>query len=121
MFAVFGVLALALAGCKDPYTDVADRQLANWNETADILRGVHDQPTMDAAERKLLLRAAHFQELSRRAKALPLPDEATARRLEARRETMQAAFRGMLREIERVKKLPEGPEFFERVKEALTP
>jgi hypothetical protein len=112
-------LAMAGAGCKDQYQDVVDRQVANWKEIAGILSVVKDRPTMDEAEAKLRSRVGQFQEVSRRARALPPPDAETMRRLAGEKATMQAAIRDMLKEVERVKDLPEGPAFFERIKDSL--
>lgn len=117
--AVAGFATFLLAGCRDRYKDVVDKQVANWNEIASILRDVKDQQSMDGAEDKLLSRMTSFQEISRQAKALPPPDEAAATRLQPEVAAMQTALRDMLKEMERVKKLPRGPEFFERVKELL--
>jgi len=114
-FAVVGLAALVCSGCGDRYKDVADKQVANWKEITGILREVKDRDSMDEAEDKLLSKLDRFQEVSRQAKSLPPPDEATSLRLQAELPAMQSAVRDMLKEMERIKKLPGGPEFFERV------
>ena len=114
-FAVVGVAALVCGGCRDRYKDVADQQVANWKEIAGILRDVKDRDSMNEAEDKLLSKLDRFQEVSRQAKSLPPPDESTSLRLQAEVPAMQSALRDMLKEMERIKKLPGGPEFFERV------
>jgi hypothetical protein len=117
--AVVGFTTILLAGCRDRYKDIADQQIANWKEVARILRDVKDQQSMNDAEDKLLAGSYRFEEVSRQAKALPPPDEEASRRLQAEAAAMQSALRDMLMEMTRVKKLPGGPEFFERVKESL--
>jgi hypothetical protein len=117
--ALVGLSTILLAGCRDRYKDVADQQIANWKEVASILRDVKDQQSMNDAEDKLLAGASRFQEVSRQAKALPPPDEEASKRLQPEAVAMQSALRDMLKEMTRVKKLPGGPEFFERVKESL--
>jgi hypothetical protein len=117
--AVVGLLAAALSGCKDRYKDVIDQQVANWKEITGVLREVKDRQTMEDAEGKLFARASRYQEVSRQAKALPAPDEATLLRIDTDRPAMQVAIRDMMKELDRVKKLPNGPEFFERVQELL--
>ena len=114
-FAVVGLAALVCGGCGDRYKDVADKQVANWKEIASILRDVKDRDSMNEAEDKLLAKLDRFQEVSRQAKSLPPPDETTSLRLQAEVTAMQSALRDMLKEMERIKKLPGGPEFFERV------
>ena len=41
------------------------------------------------------------------------------RRLAGEKKAMQAAIRDMLMEVDRVKDLPDGPAFFERIKDSL--
>lgn len=116
LFACACAAAIAsVVGCKDHYKDVADQQVANFTEFAAVLRDVKDQQTMDMAEDKLIARTAHFQATSRRAKGLTAPDEATLERLALEHAKMQAAIRNVHQEAARIKTLPKGPEFIERV------
>ncbi len=115
------VAVSGFAGCRDHYKDVAEQQVANFNELAAALREVKDRPTMDDVEDKLIARAAHFQAASRRAKGLAKPDEATLERLVPEHAKMQSAIRAVHQEAARIKTLPNGPEFIERVFELIGP
>ena len=116
LFACACALAIvSVGGCKDHYKDVAELQVANFTEFAAVLRDVKDQQTMDVAEDTLIARTAHFQAASRRAKSLADPDPATLERLAPEHAQMQAAIRKVQQEAARIKMLPNGPEFLERV------
>jgi hypothetical protein len=115
-------LVLGAAGCRDAYQVAIDEQVANYAEIASVLRAVNDPASMDVAERKIAARAAHFREASRRAQALPMPDdEGTVARIREQAAKMQAAVREVAKEFERIRGLPGGPEFIERIGELSDP
>jgi len=112
------VLACFLcAGCSkpDPYLAVVDKQVANWNEMADILATATDPESMKAAEAKLAGRVRKFQEVESDRKFLAPPDDAAAARILAQKDRMQAAVNRVQTEMRRIRDLPGGPEFFDRV------
>lgn len=109
-------LSLALEGCsKDPYQEVVDQQVSNWNDLADILATVKDRADMEPAEARIAARVRKFQEVALDAKLMAPPDPDTLARLEAQRKRMQDALDRFRAEMTRVKTLPGGEEFFDRV------
>jgi len=114
------ILSLAFVGCaKDPYQDVVDKQVANWNALSDILASVKAGADMPRAEAEIAGRVRHFQDVALDAKLLPPPDANNMARLERERERMQTAVDRFRGEMNRVKALPGGDEFFERVSKSI--
>ena len=108
-----------MAGCRDRYKDVVEQQTANFAEFASVLRDVKDKASMDAAEDRLASRAATYLEASRQAKGLGPPDAETLERLASERKKMQTAVEQIAIEANRIKGLPGGPEFLDRVNELM--
>jgi len=108
--------AFCLAGCRDAYQAVSDEQIANFKEMTAILSAAKDPSSIEAAEVQWMARVRQFREASRRARELPPPeDEATVQRLREQAPAMQAAVKALAKEMGRVRELPGGPEFLERI------
>lgn len=113
-------LSLTVCGCsKDPYQQVIDKQVANWTEMADILASVKDAAAMPDAEQRITARIRAFQDTALEAKLLPMPDGDQLSQFEKQRKRMQDAVDRFRTELSRVKSLPGGEEFVERVSKAV--
>jgi len=118
--AAFLALSLTCVGCsKDPYQEVINKQVDNWTEMADILVTVKDREGMPEAEQKITSRIRKFQDTSLEAKLLPMPDAAQLSEFEKQRKRMQDAVDRFRMELGRVKALPGGEEFVERITKAV--
>lgn len=113
------IVFFAGLGCQQRHKDVVQAQTANWIEVAGVLREVKDAPSMDEAERKMVRLASKFKDVSRQAKSLPQPGPNVLAELEEDSRKMQSAMQETMKEIERIKGLPGGPEFFERFTDML--
>ena len=112
---VFAAVFL-MPGCsRDPYLEVVDKQVANFNEMADILAKIRDPESMGAGERELARQAQKFQQVERDRRLVPQPDAATLQRLSAEQPRLQKALGRVQHDVRRIKSLPGGPEFFSRV------
>jgi hypothetical protein len=111
------VVCVLVAGCgSDPYREAIRRQVANFEQLADLLAEVKDGPSMKAVEEKIADRMADFQRAANRAGKLPPPDPG---RIGAYKdefgEKMKAAIDRYQAETARIRALPDGPAFLDRV------
>jgi len=111
------VFLLAL-GCakEEDYMAVAREQRAAYKELADLLATVKDEKTMDEAKASLQNKTAKFEEISRKARALPKPSADVQARLKEDEFLMTETVKYLGRESERVSRLPGGPEFMNHFK-----
>jgi hypothetical protein len=114
--ALFVVCAL-IAGCgPDPYREAIRKQVSKQEELADLLAEVKDAKSMSDIEASIADRMEAFQRAANRAAKLPHPDPG---RIQAYKdefgEKMTSAFVRYTKEVERIRGLPGGPEFLDRV------
>jgi hypothetical protein len=106
-----------IAGCGvDAHREAIRRSVANFDQMADLLSEVKDEPTMKAVEEKIAQRHADFQRDADRARALPPVDPSRNETYEKEfGAKMRAAFKRYAEQRERIGKLPGGPEFIGRI------
>jgi hypothetical protein len=114
---VLWLALLALGGCTRPeeYAEVARQQRAALQKMADILAEVQSEKDLPRAKADLDERLGDFEAIARKGSALPKPPppEAAAR-LEQEKYPLQRAVDRLREEVERVKRLPGGEEFFKQ-------
>jgi hypothetical protein len=113
------VLCLAMAGlggCGDPHREAIRRQVANFEELADLLDQITDEPSMAVVEKKVSQRMAAFQRAAKQAGELGPPDPETARGYEEEfGPRLKAAFDRYLAGLRRIRTMPGGAEFVDRI------
>jgi hypothetical protein len=110
---ILAVVLLTLAGCSrtEDYLAVVRGQQQAMQEVTDILKKVHDDKDMAAAKDALDERFAKFDAIARKARDLPKPPPPEVEeKLDL--NAFKRAMRNMNEEIQRVKDLPGGKEFF---------
>jgi hypothetical protein len=107
------MVLLILVGCaKDQdYFDVLSAQQAAWNEVADVLETVKDEPSMAAAKKVLELREEKFEATARKAQALPQPPARVAEQAKHKFYVLQRAMERAQKEVGRIQALPGGKAF----------
>jgi hypothetical protein len=113
-----GLLVLSV-GCSDeaePYLKASRAQQAAIEEVSDILAGITDGASMDAARDKLIERYDHCELVAHRSKNLPKPSSEVMERLAGEKDKMSAAVQKLQAEVKRVRGLPDGAKFLQDVK-----
>ena len=110
-------VCVLIAGCgPDPYREAIRRQASNFAELAGLLAEVKDARSMSDIEATIADRMDDFQRAARRAGKLPPPDPERIRSYkEEFGDKIKTAFRRYAAECVRIRKLPGGPEFLDRV------
>ena len=98
-------LAAGCAQSPEPYLEAFTEQRSAWKEMAAILATIEDETTMAAAKTKLDERSGRFEQIARKAKALPKPSDDVKERLEQERFSMQRAAENLQSEVARVRRL----------------
>jgi hypothetical protein len=118
------VLLAPLAGCGGgspaAYAGVLKDKLAIEQEEIEVLESVRDEPSMKAAQERLKELDTRLNKVEVRFKALGPPAPEVQARLQDEFGTRTLYNRQtILEEIRRIRQLPCGPEFFERLSSAL--
>lgn len=115
--------AFAFVGCgpDQRHREVVERQAEHWNEVADILASIRDEPSVEAAEGKLAECSFRFQAIVRKAKALPKPDAEVRSALAVPLDKLQGAMNRTARETTRIKALAGGDALWKRIESSLGP
>lgn len=108
-----------IAGCGDSTKAALDQQVANWREIGDILATVHDKMSMDEAEDRLFSNARKFKDASQRFQRMTRRDAARLDDYPEEKGAMESAVREVVRHVQRIKTLPGGDEFFQRIGETI--
>jgi hypothetical protein len=110
-------VCVLIAGCgPDPYREAIRRQASKFEELADLLAEVKDASSMSATEATIADRMDDFQRAANRAGKLPPPDPERIRGYQEEfGDKVKTAFRRYAAECVRIRKLPGGPEFLDRV------
>lgn len=112
-----GGLLFFLAGCArdEDYLQVVRDQRALLKEAADILETVTDKESMAKAKVELDRVAQKAEHVSKRANALPKPPPPRLMEsLQKEAKFTNTALERLTIEVQRVKKLPGGPEFWKQ-------
>jgi hypothetical protein len=111
------LLFLMVCGCdrSEAYLEISREQVANWEETADLLANIKDAAAMEAARDRFAELTVRGQNVARRAKAMPRPSQDTLERLQEERGKMERAFNRMRAEVSRVEQLPGGADFLKDI------
>ena len=110
---------LLAAGCADqaePYLKGAHEQQAALERIVDILAGVKDQESMEAAKEKLIEYHDRCELIVHRNKNLPKPGPEVLERLAQEQSKMSRIVNKLQAEVKRVQGLPEGAKFLQEVK-----
>ena len=111
------VACVLSAGCgPDPYREALRRQVANYEELAGLLAEVKDARSMSDTEATIADRMDDFQRAANRVGKLPPPD---SERIQGYKDEfgakMKSAFERYARECGRIRELPGGPAFLDRI------
>jgi hypothetical protein len=105
-----------LAGCGDPQREAIRGQIANFEELADLLAQAKDAPSMTAVEEKIEERMVAFQRAANRVGSFAPPDEKQAQAYQDEfGPRLKSAFDRYVAELRRIRALPGGPEFVDRI------
>jgi hypothetical protein len=74
-------LALFAAGCKDDHESLMKKNVSKMQEALDVLKGVKDKASADAAATKLKAIGEDVKEIQKKMAALPQPTEAEAKKM----------------------------------------
>jgi protein subunit release factor A len=103
---------ILVVGCSPSYQTVQKEQISALKELTEILSTVKDQTTMEAARGELARRFDRFEQVAKKAKALPKPSAEVQRQLEEELGPQkERAFDNLLKEVRRITALPGGEEF----------
>jgi len=110
-------VCLIATGCsrEGAYRTVARDQAAAFQEMADILKTVQDEPAMEEARTSLKRRQAGFADISARAKSLGQPSPEMLEQLSEEYGKLKLALTRLQAEIRRVRALPGGAAFLENL------
>lgn len=112
-------LLVIVVGCTDqagPYLKGAHEQQAALEQIVDILAGVKDGESMEAAKEKLLECHDRCELIVHRNKNLPKPAPEVLERLAPEKDRMGRIVNKLQAEVKRVQGLPEGAKFLQEVK-----
>ena len=117
--ALSAIALIFLGGCSktSSYSAVYKEQIQAIEELTNVLSTVKDESTMAAAQAELQERFQRFEQVSKKAKALPKPSAEIKRQIEE--ELGQPILRALEKyrqEGLRIRGLPGGPEFLEDMK-----
>lgn len=106
-----------MGGCSrtSAYRDVLSEQTSAFNETADILKTVTNEASMEAARAKLTELEIRFASISARAKGLGPPTEDVREALRDDYSGLELALTRLRSEVSRVRSLPGGAAFLENL------
>ncbi|MBI3407144.1 MAG: hypothetical protein HY040_02155 [Planctomycetes bacterium] len=111
----FLIAASCVAGGCDgarSYRAVMRDQIAAMGETEEILAGIKDQATMEAARDRLRAHLESFEEIKQRALALPSPSEEISASLGPEAARIEKAIKGVQSQVGRIQaKIPGGEAF----------
>lgn len=113
-----GLLVLAL-GCSDeaaPYLKGVHEQQAALEQIVDILAGVKDTESMEAAREKLVDYHDRCELIVHRNKNLPKPGPEVLERMAQEKDKMSRIVNKLQAEVKRVQGLPQGAKFLQEVK-----
>lgn len=104
---------LLLAGCTRTadYLEVVNGQERAMRDVTDILKKVHNEKDLEAAKEELDERFARLEAIARKARDLPKPPPPEVEQ-KIDLAKFQRTVREMTAEVQRVKELPGGREFF---------
>ena len=109
---------IALSGCTtrpEEYVEAARAQRKAIEQIRNLLADIKDEKDMQKAKEELDRRFDAFEEIARKAQALPKPPPPEALSLlEDETRPSQRAVDGLIEEIQRVRALPGGERFFEQ-------
>ena len=111
-------LAVALAaGCDGaaPYRAVVQEQIAAYEEVVQVLAGVSDGASMQAAAQKLADRGEAIEETVRKARRLGPPSQEVIARMRPETEKLIALRKEYDSQVGRIIDLPGGKEFLTRM------
>lgn len=111
---LLGAMSCVATGCDAArsYRAVMRDQVAAMRETEDILAGIKDQASMEAARERLRAHLEGFEEITQRARALPPPSEEIGARLGVEAAQIQEALKGVQSQVSRIQtKIPGGEAF----------
>jgi hypothetical protein len=109
-----GIALIFLGGCSkaSSYTAVYKEQIQAIEDVTKVLATVKDETTIAAAQANLKERFQHFEQISKKAKALPKPSAEMKEEIEkVLGPQMIEAFRNYQKEVRRITALPGGEEF----------
>ena len=110
------VLLFLGAGCKDSYSSAMEERVKAQEELVGILEGIKDQAGMDVAFQTLSDNYKRLREANERMLKMHPPTsqakEALAKEYGPR---LQTAVQAIMREVRRIKGMPGGDAFFERL------
>jgi hypothetical protein len=105
------ILLISMTGCSS-YASVQREQIAALKELTEILSTVKDEATMKAARAELEKRFQHFEQVAKKAKAMPRPSPEVQQQLEVELGPQKVrAFNNLHDEVRRITALPGGEEF----------
>lgn len=106
-----------IGGCgPDPYREAIRRQTSKFEELADLLAEVKDARSMSDAEATIADRMDEFQRAANRVGKLPQPDPERAQSYEEEfGPKLKAAFERYAAECRRIRALPGGEAFLDRI------
>ena len=118
-WALLAVGLLALSGCSrtEEVLEVAREQEQAMRDVTAVLAKIRDEKDMAAAKDEFDERFARFEKIARKARDLPHPPQPEiGTPLGDAAISMEKAFREMQDQVNRVRRLPGGEEFFSQVR-----